>query len=97
MKLSILISLHSLFVILLNLIVFISIDARIKIYRDRNQLTLSQLKKEYEDWILQMHERYDDEAHCCEDQPVLVVSPANKKALRISSEGRCKRRRSLIS
>ncbi|CAB4302019.1 unnamed protein product [Prunus armeniaca] len=61
-------------------------DVRIKIYRDGNHLTLSQLKKEYEDWILQMHERYDDEAHCCEDQPVLVVSPANKKALRISSE-----------
>ncbi|VVA11274.1 PREDICTED: DEFECTIVE IN MERISTEM [Prunus dulcis] len=61
-------------------------DVRIKIYRDGNHLTISQLKKEYEDWILQMHERYDDEAHCGEDQPVLVVSPANKKALRISSE-----------
>jgi hypothetical protein len=35
-----------------------------------------------------MHSKYDDEADCGQDQPVFVVSPANKKALRISSEGK---------
>ncbi|KAM5557603.1 structural maintenance of chromosomes flexible hinge domain-containing protein GMI1 [Rosa sericea] len=62
-------------------------DMKVQIYKDGNTLNPSQLKKDYEDWIVQMHARYDDdEADCGEDQPVFVVSPANKKALRISSE-----------
>ena len=45
-----------------------------------------------------MHSQYDDddEADCGEAQPVFVVSPANKKELRISSEGRCRWIRSLV-
>lgn len=43
-----------------------------------------------------MHAKYDDAADCGQDQPVFVVSPANKKALRISSEGRCKQIRSMV-
>lgn len=36
-----------------------------------------------------MHRQYDEEADSGEDQPVIIVSPANKKALGISSDGRC--------
>ncbi|KAF5442725.1 hypothetical protein F2P56_035352 [Juglans regia] len=58
----------------------------VEIYRDQKLLTPLQLEREYQDWILQMHDRYDQETECGEDQPVLVVSPANKKALGISSD-----------
>ncbi|XP_050387770.1 structural maintenance of chromosomes flexible hinge domain-containing protein GMI1 [Argentina anserina] len=61
-------------------------DIKVQIYKDGNLLNPLQLKKEYEDWLIQMHRYDDDEADCGEDQPVFVVSPANKKALRISSE-----------
>ena len=74
---------------------FLSLDIKVQIHKDGNLLNLSQLKKEYEDWIVKMHRYDDDEADCGEDQPVFVVSPANKKALRISSEGRSTSTRSL--
>lgn len=74
------------------MIIFVPTDIKIEISRDGKHLNLAQLKREYENWILQMHERYDDEADCGEDQPVVVVSPINKKALHMSSEGRCKSR-----
>ncbi|XP_062026605.1 structural maintenance of chromosomes flexible hinge domain-containing protein GMI1-like [Rosa rugosa] len=63
-------------------------DIKVQIYKEGNLLNPSQLKKDYEDWIVQMHSQYDDddEADCGEAQPVFVVSPANKKELRISSE-----------
>ena len=46
-----------------------------------------QLEREYQDWLLKMHDSYDEEIESGEDQPVLVVSPLNKKALGISSDG----------
>ncbi|XVE58363.1 hypothetical protein DITRI_Ditri04bG0163800 [Diplodiscus trichospermus] len=61
-------------------------DVDVEIYRDRKQLTFLQLEREYQDWLLQMHDRYDEEIESGEDQPVLVVSPLNKKALGISSD-----------
>jgi hypothetical protein len=47
-----------------------------------------QLEREYQEWILHMHDQYDEETECGEDQPFLIVNPANKKALGISSDGR---------
>lgn len=35
-----------------------------------------------------MHEKYDEEIECGEDQPVIVLSPSNKKGLGISSDGK---------
>ncbi|KAI3895008.1 hypothetical protein MKW92_036795 [Papaver armeniacum] len=49
-------------------------------------LSLSQLEEEYEKWVLQMHDAYDQELGCGQDHPVLVVNPANKKGLGISSD-----------
>jgi len=46
-----------------------------------------QLEKEYNDWILQMHNRYDEEADAGEDKPVILVNPPNMKALGISDDG----------
>lgn len=63
----------------------------VKIYRDGKLLYPLQLEREYQDWILSMHERYDEETDHGEDQPIVVVSPANKKAIHISSDGRYKR------
>lgn len=70
---------------------FVPAVVDVEIYRDQKLLTPLQLEREYQDWILQMHDRYDQETECGEDQPVLVVSPANKKALGISSDGRHKK------
>lgn len=72
-------------------------EVNVEIYRDGKLLTPLQLEREYQDWILQMHERYDEETDSGEDQAVLVVNPANKKALGISSDGRHKGIDSLIS
>lgn len=72
-------------------------EVNVEIYRDGKLLTPLQLEREYQDWILQMHERYDEETDSGEDQAVLVVNPANKKALGVSSDGRHKGIDSLIS
>ncbi|KAF7830720.1 structural maintenance of chromosomes flexible hinge domain-containing protein GMI1 [Senna tora] len=56
----------------------------IKIHKAGKQLTPPLLEKEYQDWILQMHEQYDEEADSGEDQPVIIFSPPNKTALGIS-------------
>ena len=42
-------------------------------------LSPSQLEKEYQDWVLQMHMQYDEEVVDGEDQPVIVVSRVNTK------------------
>lgn len=72
-------------------------EVNVEIYRDGKLLTPLQMEREYQDWILQMHERYDEETDSGEDQAVLVVNPANKKALGISSDGRHKGIDHLIS
>jgi hypothetical protein len=51
-------------------------------------VALSQLEKQYEEWLFQMHDRYDEVIERGEDQPLLVVSPLNKKKLAISSDGK---------
>ncbi|KAF8379724.1 hypothetical protein HHK36_029171 [Tetracentron sinense] len=61
-------------------------DINVEIRRAGKPLTLSQLEKEYQDWVFQMHDGYDEEMECGEDQPVLVVSPCNKNGLGISSD-----------
>ncbi|OIW07390.1 hypothetical protein TanjilG_10225 [Lupinus angustifolius] len=61
-------------------------DIEVEIRKDGKVLSLLQLERDYEDWILGMHDRYDEEVGSGEDQPVMMVSPANKKALGISSE-----------
>ncbi|XP_026403725.1 structural maintenance of chromosomes flexible hinge domain-containing protein GMI1-like isoform X2 [Papaver somniferum] len=58
----------------------------VEIRRDQRSLSLSQLEKEYEDWILQMHDAYDKELSRGQDPPILVVNPSYKKGLRITSE-----------
>ncbi|KAI3989733.1 hypothetical protein MKX01_009225 [Papaver californicum] len=59
---------------------------KLEIHRDQKALSLSQLEEEYETWILQMHDTYDQELGCGQDHPVLVVNPTNKKGLGISSD-----------
>ena len=43
-------------------------------------LSPSQVEKEYEDWVRQMHMQYDEKVVDGEDQPVIVVSRVNTKA-----------------
>ncbi|CAN1250771.1 Structural maintenance of chromosomes flexible hinge domain-containing protein GMI1 [Linum perenne] len=61
-------------------------DVDIEISINGKLCTISQLEKQYHEWILQMHERYDKEMESGEDDPVMVVSPPNKKQLGISSD-----------
>ncbi|XP_024029765.1 uncharacterized protein LOC21395118 [Morus notabilis] len=58
----------------------------IEVYRDGKLLSSSQVEKDYQDWILQMHMQYDEEVDHGEDQPVLIVSPAKGKEVGISSD-----------
>ncbi|XP_026658564.2 structural maintenance of chromosomes flexible hinge domain-containing protein GMI1 isoform X2 [Phoenix dactylifera] len=58
----------------------------IEMQKDGKPLNLSQLEKEYQDWIIQMHDRYDEELDGGEDEPVLVINPSNKKKLGITAD-----------
>ncbi|XP_010267594.1 PREDICTED: uncharacterized protein LOC104604778 isoform X2 [Nelumbo nucifera] len=57
----------------------------IEISRGGKLLSLSQLEKEYHDWVMQMHDRYDKE-DCGDDEATYVLNPCNKKGLAISSD-----------
>uniref|UniRef100_A0A803L2J8 Protein DEFECTIVE IN MERISTEM SILENCING 3 n=1 Tax=Chenopodium quinoa TaxID=63459 RepID=A0A803L2J8_CHEQI len=59
---------------------------KVQIERGGKQLTLQQLVREYQDWILQMHGQYDDECNCGDDESVLLLNPYNKEALGITSD-----------
>lgn len=48
---------------------------------------MSQLKNKYLDWICKMHDTYDEENECGEDQPVILVN-SNMKRLGIFSDGK---------
>ncbi|XP_057951572.1 structural maintenance of chromosomes flexible hinge domain-containing protein GMI1 isoform X2 [Malania oleifera] len=61
-------------------------DVNLEIYKDEKPLSLSQLERDYQEWIFQMHDHYDEEIDCGEDQPVLVIKPTNRKGLGISSD-----------
>ncbi|GLT63657.1 hypothetical protein SLA2020_362030 [Shorea laevis] len=61
-------------------------DVSVEIYRNGKLLTPLQLEKEYQDWLLQMHDHYDEETGAGGDQPVLVAGLRNKKALGISQD-----------
>ncbi|PIA26548.1 hypothetical protein AQUCO_09100023v1 [Aquilegia coerulea] len=62
------------------------IDVSVEIFRGGKTLSISQLEKEYEDWVFEMHDKYDEESVCGEDDPIVVVlNPHNKKGLGISS------------
>lgn len=65
----------------------ILLDIHVEISKDGKKVTLLQVEKQYQDWIIQMHEHYDEEVDCGEDQPTFVLSPSHKKELGVSSDG----------
>ena len=87
--LEVLFSIPLLYLFTLINIKFAGVD--VKVYRDGKLLSPSQVEKEYHDWILQMHKRYDEEVDHGEDQPVIVVSPGMGKEIGITSDGRHER------
>ncbi|XP_062120131.1 structural maintenance of chromosomes flexible hinge domain-containing protein GMI1-like isoform X2 [Humulus lupulus] len=60
----------------------------VRVYRDGKLMSSSQLERDYQEWILQMHGQYDEEVDHGEDEPVLVLtpSPAKGKKIGISSD-----------
>ncbi|CAN6483423.1 unnamed protein product [Victoria cruziana] len=58
----------------------------IEIQREGRSLSLSTLEKEYQDWVLQMHEAYDEEVDTGGDTPVFVIGSENKMDFGISSD-----------
>ena len=73
------------------------VDVKLEIFKDGKRVTFLQLEKQYQEWIFQMHGHYDEEIECGEDQPILVVSPSNKKRLGISSESKFSRSSTLFT
>ncbi|XP_044505503.1 structural maintenance of chromosomes flexible hinge domain-containing protein GMI1 isoform X4 [Mangifera indica] len=61
-------------------------DINIEIYRDGKLLSPLHLEKDYQDWLLQMHDHYDEEVNFGADQPIFIISPKNKRSLGISSD-----------
>ncbi|XP_055825977.1 structural maintenance of chromosomes flexible hinge domain-containing protein GMI1 [Solanum dulcamara] len=61
-------------------------DVLIEITKDGKKLSILQLEKLYQDWLFEMHDRYDEEIDCGEDQPTFVIGPLHKKELGVSSD-----------
>ncbi|KAJ0719237.1 putative histidine kinase/HSP90-like ATPase superfamily [Helianthus annuus] len=59
----------------------------IDIRRDGKSLNLTQLDKQYQLWVREMHDKYDEEVDSGIDEAVLIVNPSNKKELHITSDG----------
>ncbi|KAK9672435.1 hypothetical protein RND81_12G100500 [Saponaria officinalis] len=59
---------------------------KFQISRDGKQLSLLQLEREYQNWILQMHSDYDEEFNCGDDEPTILINGANKEELGITSD-----------
>lgn len=60
-------------------------DVHVEIYKDGKKLSLQQMEKQYQEWILRMHK--DGESDCGEDEPIIIIlDPSNKKQLGISSD-----------
>ncbi|KAL9436957.1 hypothetical protein AB3S75_022908 [Citrus x aurantiifolia] len=61
-------------------------DVTVEIRRDGKLLTPIQLEKDYQEWLLNMHDHYDAEKDCGVDQPILLVGHKNIKPLGISTD-----------
>ncbi|URE42715.1 hypothetical protein MUK42_32615 [Musa troglodytarum] len=62
------------------------VEVTIEILKDGKHSSTLQLEKEYRDWVIQMHDRYDEEINCGEDEPVYIIGPQNKKQLGITAD-----------
>ena len=60
---------------------------KVQISRCGKELTLRRLESEYQDWILQMHSKYDDDCNLGVDEPDVIVDASNIEELGISSGG----------
>lgn len=64
----------------------VSLDGvTLEIIRDKHTLTASALEKEYQEWIKEMHESFDDEVDCDDDADVTIVT-FNMKELGFSQD-----------
>lgn len=59
----------------------------IEIRKDGKPMTLAHLDKQYQQWLVEMHEKYDEDIDCGADEPVFIVNPSNKRKLHISNDG----------
>ncbi|KAL6508311.1 hypothetical protein OROHE_021853 [Orobanche hederae] len=60
-------------------------EVQIEITRDGNKLTLQELEKLYAEWVLDMHDRYDEEVDSGPDEPTIVIVSSKIKNLDTSS------------
>ncbi|PHT87513.1 hypothetical protein T459_09619 [Capsicum annuum] len=61
-------------------------DVIVEVSQDGKKLSLLQLEKLYQDWMLQMHDLCDGEIDSGEDQPTFVLNPSHKKELGVTSD-----------
>lgn len=60
----------------------------VEITSDGKKLSLVQLEKLYQDWISDMHARYDEETDGGMDQPTIIIVSSKIKKLDLTSEGK---------
>ncbi|KAJ4781793.1 gamma-irradiation and mitomycin c induced 1 [Rhynchospora pubera] len=61
-------------------------EVSVVICRNGKRLSMSQLEKDYIEWVRQMHELYDQEVKCGEDEPTVILSPSCKRKLGITQD-----------
>ncbi|PHT53341.1 hypothetical protein CQW23_07803 [Capsicum baccatum] len=61
-------------------------DVLVEVSQDGKKLSLLQLEKLYQDWMLQMHDLCDGEIDSGEDQPTFILNPSHKKELGVTSD-----------
>ncbi|RZR84467.1 hypothetical protein BHM03_00011306 [Ensete ventricosum] len=76
-------------VIAAKILTYEIVEVTIEILKDGKHSSTLQLQKEYRDWVIQMHDRYDEEINCGEDEPVHIIGPQNKKQLGITADAAC--------
>ncbi|XP_042033848.1 structural maintenance of chromosomes flexible hinge domain-containing protein GMI1-like isoform X2 [Salvia splendens] len=54
-------------------------EVHVKISRDGKALTFGQLQTLYNDWVMEMHDRYDEETDDGLDEPMLIVGASKEK------------------
>ncbi|KAL8550899.1 hypothetical protein ACS0TY_000106 [Phlomoides rotata] len=61
-------------------------EVEVEISRDGKKMTVTELEKQYTNWISEMHDCYDDEITGGLDEPIIVLVSSMRKKLGITAE-----------
>lgn len=50
-------------------------------------MSLSEMERQYRNWILNMHAEFDEEVVCSDQEAVVRIDPSSKELLGITADG----------